>query len=191
MRRNLAIKKDWIVPTALAFLLVISTACDAQDVKSDATSSSSSPSSSDLPLVIVDADLYHYADDHEAFVMIANLHQRGMIELLGLTLVTGNHWLSQIESDALKAVERLNLQSEIPVLSGRKTTSAPQSEMFLHKIKIFTAQFMQELGRRKIVSQHRLTDCPQSDHKNNTRLISLSKHYEHTQERSQLWLSVR
>ncbi len=80
--------------------------------------------------IILDTDLSHYSDDHEALVMLANLHKAGQIELLGVTLVAGNDWLAQLEVDALKALERLGLATEIPVFPGAQQPLLHSQEKF-------------------------------------------------------------
>ncbi len=80
--------------------------------------------------IILDTDLSHYSDDHEALVMLANLHEAGQIELLGVTLVAGNDWLAQLEVDALKALERLGLAAEIPVFLGAQQPLLHSQEKF-------------------------------------------------------------
>ena len=74
--------------------------------------------SESVPKIIVDADLHHYADDHEALVMLSTLQNRGELELLGLTLVAGNHRLSQSEVDSLRLVERMGIADKLPVYLG-------------------------------------------------------------------------
>ncbi|MDM3872614.1 nucleoside hydrolase [Porticoccus sp. W117] len=73
---------------------------------------------SEKPKIIVDADLYHYADDHEAIVMLSTLHNRGALELLGLTLVAGNHHQQQNEVDSLRLIERMKIADGLPVYLG-------------------------------------------------------------------------
>ena len=80
--------------------------------------------------IIIDTDLSHYSDDHEALVMLANLHKQRRVELLGITLVTGNDWLAQLEVDTLKALERLGLANEIPVFRGAEGPLLHSREKF-------------------------------------------------------------
>lgn len=80
--------------------------------------------------IIIDADLSHYADDHEALVMLATLHKQQKVALLGVTLVTGNDWLEQLEIDTLKAMERLGLADEIPVHRGAEKPLLHSQEKF-------------------------------------------------------------
>ena len=81
--------------------------------------------------IIIDTDLSHYSDDHEALVMLATLHKSNQVELLGVTLVTGNDWMDQLELDTLKALERLGLAKEIPVYRGSERPLLHSQERFL------------------------------------------------------------
>lgn len=47
-----------------------------------------------------------------------NFTNKKKIELLGITVVTGNNWLQQEVADALKAIERLGLEDEVGVYAG-------------------------------------------------------------------------
>lgn len=68
--------------------------------------------------VIFDTDFNVLNDDGQAFIMLAQLHAQKRIELLGMTLVSGNAWVDQEQVDALKAVERMGVEKEIGVYSG-------------------------------------------------------------------------
>jgi inosine-uridine nucleoside N-ribohydrolase len=68
--------------------------------------------------VIFDADFNTIGDDGQSLAMAAQLHATKYIELLGLTVVAGNQYLSQEVSDALKAVERLGLENDMGVYAG-------------------------------------------------------------------------
>jgi inosine-uridine nucleoside N-ribohydrolase len=68
--------------------------------------------------VIVDTDFTTIGDDGQCLAMAAQLHATKDIELLGLTVVAGNQYLSQEVSDALKAVERVGLETEVGVYAG-------------------------------------------------------------------------
>ncbi len=57
-------------------------------------------------------------DDGQLFAMTTQLMGQGKVNLLGLTVVTGNDWLLQEESDALKAVERMGVQNVVGVYGG-------------------------------------------------------------------------
>ena len=80
--------------------------------------------------IIIDTDLSHYSDDHEALVMLATLHKQQKVKLLGVTLVTGNDWLEQLEIDTLKAMERLGLANDIPVYRGAEKPLLHSQEKF-------------------------------------------------------------
>src|SRR5258705_2511152 len=70
------------------------------------------------PKVIIDTDFNTIGDDGQVAAMAAQLQARGAIELLGLTVAPGNQWLNQGVSDALKAVERLGIESRVKVYAG-------------------------------------------------------------------------
>jgi inosine-uridine nucleoside N-ribohydrolase len=70
------------------------------------------------PKVIIDTDFNTIGDDGQVAAMAAQLHARGAIDLLGLTVSSGNQWLNQGVSDALKAVERLGIENRVKVYAG-------------------------------------------------------------------------
>jgi len=67
--------------------------------------------------VVFDTDFNTIGDDGQAFVMLAQAVVDGRIDLLGVTVVSGNQWLDQGLADALRAVERMGL-SNLPVHAG-------------------------------------------------------------------------
>ena len=70
------------------------------------------------PKVIIDTDFNTIFDDGQAVVMAAQLHAQGAINLLGLTVASGNEWRDQEVVEALKAVERLGIEKSVPVYVG-------------------------------------------------------------------------
>jgi len=68
--------------------------------------------------IIFDTDFATTNDDGQTLIMAAQLHQEKRIELLGVTVVTGNNWLQQELADALWAVERLGIGDEVGVYAG-------------------------------------------------------------------------
>ncbi|WP_144140465.1 nucleoside hydrolase [Paraburkholderia sp. BCC1884] len=70
------------------------------------------------PKIIIDSDFNTMGDDGQLFAMTTQLMGQGKVNLLGLTVVTGNDWLIQEESDALKAVERMGVQNVVGVYGG-------------------------------------------------------------------------
>lgn len=68
--------------------------------------------------VIFDTDFNTIGDDGQAFAMAAQLHAAGELDLLGITVVTGNQYLDQEVSDALKAVERMGVSRQVGVYPG-------------------------------------------------------------------------
>lgn len=72
------------------------------------------------PKVILDTDFNTISDDGQALAMLAQLDAAGRLDLLGVTVATGNAWLEQETSDALKAVERLGIDRSVGVYVGAK-----------------------------------------------------------------------
>lgn len=70
-----------------------------------------------VPKVIYDTDFGTLNDDGMGLIMLAQLDAAGEIDLLGITVVSGNQWLEQGVADALRAVERLGIE-DVPVLAG-------------------------------------------------------------------------
>jgi len=68
--------------------------------------------------VILDTDFGISGDDGQTLVMAAQLHNQGVIDLLGITVVTGNNWLQQEVADALRGVERLGIGDKVGVYAG-------------------------------------------------------------------------
>lgn len=68
--------------------------------------------------VIIDSDFGTLNDDGQLLAIAAQLHARGRIEILGLTVVSGNAWLRQEVAEALKAVERLGIEQQVGVYAG-------------------------------------------------------------------------
>ncbi|HKX42953.1 MAG TPA: nucleoside hydrolase [Burkholderiaceae bacterium] len=85
--------------------------------------------------VIIDTDFNTIGDDGQVLAMAAQLQARGALELLGVTVASGNQWLNQGVSDALKAVERLGIESRVKVYAG-----APYP--LLHDYKSYQVQQM-------------------------------------------------
>ena len=71
-----------------------------------------------IPKVIIDSDFGTINDDGQLLAIAAQLQARGRIELLGLTLVSGNKWLRQETVEALKSVERLGIERQVGVYVG-------------------------------------------------------------------------
>lgn len=68
--------------------------------------------------IIIDTDFNTMGDDGQVLAMAAQLHASKELELLGVTVVTGNQWLEQGVSDCLKAVERLGIETTVGVYAG-------------------------------------------------------------------------
>jgi inosine-uridine nucleoside N-ribohydrolase len=68
--------------------------------------------------VVFDTDFNTIGDDGQAFVMLAHGMREGKVDLLGVTVVTGNQWLDQEVADALRAVERMGVADRVGVYPG-------------------------------------------------------------------------
>lgn len=74
--------------------------------------------SATTPKIIIDSDFGTLNDDGQLLAIAAQLQARGRLEVLGLTVVSGNKWLRQEVGDALKAVERLGIERQVGVYAG-------------------------------------------------------------------------
>jgi inosine-uridine nucleoside N-ribohydrolase len=86
------------------------------------------------PKVILDTDFNTISDDGQALAMLAQLDAAGKLDLLGLTVATGNAWLEQETSDALKAVERLGIERSIGVYVGAKYPLLHDYNSYLYEV---------------------------------------------------------
>jgi purine nucleosidase len=68
--------------------------------------------------IIIDADYNTMSDDGQLGVMAAQLQAEGKLQVLGISVVTGNKWLDQGVAEALKSMERLGMGQRIPVYAG-------------------------------------------------------------------------
>ncbi len=68
--------------------------------------------------VIFDTDFNTMGDDGQAFVMLAQAMKEGKIDLLGISVVSGNQWLMQEVADAERAVERMGLAGKVEIHAG-------------------------------------------------------------------------
>jgi inosine-uridine nucleoside N-ribohydrolase len=68
--------------------------------------------------IIIDSDFGTLNDDGQLLAIAAQLQARGRVEILGLTLVSGNKWLRQETAEALKSVERLGIAQQVGVYAG-------------------------------------------------------------------------
>jgi len=68
--------------------------------------------------IIIDSDYNTMSDDGQLGVMAAQLQAKGVVQVMGITVVSGNQWLAQGVSDALRSVERLGVGERIGVYAG-------------------------------------------------------------------------
>ncbi|AMM16684.1 nucleoside hydrolase [Burkholderia sp. PAMC 28687] len=97
---------------AILMSSMVLAACGGSD------SNSNSSALANAPKVIMDSDFNTMGDDGQLFAMTTQLMAQGKVNLLGLTVVTGNDWLLQEQADALKAVERMGVQNTVGVYAG-------------------------------------------------------------------------
>ncbi len=91
------------------------------------------------PKVILDTDFNTISDDGQALAMLAQLDTAGKLDLLGVTVATGNAWLEQETSDALKAVERLGIDRSVGVYVGAKYPLLHDYDSYLDEVATFGA----------------------------------------------------
>lgn len=87
--------------------------------------------------VILDTDFTTIGDDGQVLAMAAQLHSEGVIELMGVTVVTGNDWLKQEVADALRAVERLGIEDQVGVYAGANLPLVHDPRSFEHERALF------------------------------------------------------
>ncbi len=71
-----------------------------------------------VPKVLIDSDYNTMSDDGQLGVMAAQLQAQGRLQVMGISVVSGNQWLRQGVADALKSVERLGVGDRIGVYAG-------------------------------------------------------------------------
>ena len=75
-------------------------------------------SDEDAQKIIIDSDYNTMSDDGQLGAMAAQLQAEGKLQVLGITVVSGNKWLDQGVAEALKSMERLGMGQRIPVYAG-------------------------------------------------------------------------
>jgi len=68
--------------------------------------------------IIIDSDYNTMSDDGQLGVMAAQLQAQGKVQVMGISVVSGNQWLKQGVADALMSVERLGVGDRIGVYVG-------------------------------------------------------------------------
>ncbi len=103
-------KRLFVALTCVASVVAVSalSACGGSDLNAQ----------TNPPKVIIDSDYNTLSDDGQLGVMAAQLQAQGSLKVLGITVVSGNQWLKQGVSDALKSVERLGVEKQIGVYAG-------------------------------------------------------------------------
>jgi purine nucleosidase len=96
-----------------------------------------SPEAAGALKVIIDTDFNTIGDDGQVLVMAAQLAAQGRLDLLGITLATGNQWLDQEQADALKAVERLGIEKQVRVYRGALYPLVHDYKAYLYEKQLF------------------------------------------------------
>lgn len=68
--------------------------------------------------IIIDSDYNTMSDDGQLGVMAAQLQALGKVQVMGISVTSGNQWLKQGVADALMSVERLGVGERIGVYAG-------------------------------------------------------------------------
>ncbi|MBT2333301.1 nucleoside hydrolase [Variovorax paradoxus] len=68
--------------------------------------------------IIIDSDYNTMSDDGQLGVMAAQLQAAGKVQVMGISVVSGNQWLKQGVADALMSVERLGVGDRIGIFAG-------------------------------------------------------------------------
>ena len=87
--------------------------------------------------VIIDTDFSTIGDDGQVLIMAAQLDAEGVIDLMGITVVTGNNWLKQEMADALRAVERLGIADKVGVWAGANLPLVHDPDAFQNEHALF------------------------------------------------------
>ena len=90
--------------------------------------------------ILIDTDFHKYADDHEALAMLAGLHRKNDLTVVGITTVTGNVWSTMCTEHACKAVKDLELD-EVPVFQGALQPLLHRQSDFIYRSKLYGAAF--------------------------------------------------
>ena len=96
---------------------VVLAACGGTDDDATAPAPAPPPAAA-VPKIIIDSDYNTMSDDGQLGVMAAQLQAAGKLQVMGISVVSGNQWLKQGVADALKSVERLGVGDKIPVYIG-------------------------------------------------------------------------
>ena len=105
--------RRWLATVVLVGLV---TACSGGGAGSGP---GTSPPAGDAPQkIIIDSDYNTMYDDGQLGVMAAQLQAQRKVQLLGISVVTGNYWQRQEVTEALKSVERLGIGDRVGVYAG-------------------------------------------------------------------------
>jgi len=106
-------RRGWIAATLLAVVL---SACSSGMGHGPGLGGGSSTGTAQK--IIIDSDHNTMSDDGQLGVMAAQLQAEGKVQVMGISVVSGNQWLKQGVADALMSVERLGAGHRIGVYAG-------------------------------------------------------------------------
>jgi len=69
--------------------------------------------------------------------MAAQLYARGVIDLLGFTIASGNQWRDQEVADCLAAVERMGIENHVKVYVGSDYPILHDYNDYLYEVQSF------------------------------------------------------
>ena len=95
------------------------------------------PALADGQTIILDTDFSTLGDDGQVLIMAAQLHAEKKIDLLGVTVVTGNNWLKQEVAEALRAVERMGIADKVGVYAGANLPLVHDPDSFQSERSLF------------------------------------------------------
>lgn len=111
--------RKWTVTTFWLVVVAVLTACGGGGGGNDGIGLA--PGFAAPPVaqkVIIDSDYNTMSDDGQLGVMAAQLQAEGKVQVMGISVVSGNQWLKQGVADALMSVERLGVGQRIGVYVG-------------------------------------------------------------------------
>ncbi|GER18516.1 nucleoside hydrolase [Variovorax boronicumulans] len=111
--------RKWTVTTFWLVVVAVLTACGGGGGGNDGIGLA--PGFAATPVaqkVIIDSDYNTMSDDGQLGVMAAQLQAEGKVQVMGISVVSGNQWLKQGVADALMSVERLGVGQRIGVYVG-------------------------------------------------------------------------
>src|SRR3984885_2434322 len=89
------------------------------------------------PKVIIDTDFNTIFDDGQVAIMAAQLYSKGVIDILGFTVASGNEWRDQEVAECLKAMERMGIEKYVKVYVGSQYPILHDYKDYLYEKQLF------------------------------------------------------